>query len=77
VDLLESETLVFTGTRKPANQKYQKTRKPEPVPEVPVQISACSVSKGKIWIFRNLTAPTYSPQLNASSPCIRISKFGV
>jgi hypothetical protein len=32
-ELSESETLVFTGTRKPEevpeNQKYQKTRKPE------------------------------------------------
>jgi hypothetical protein len=67
----------LTGIRKPENQKYQKTRKPEPVPEVPVQISASSVSRGKIWIFRNLTAPAYSPQLNASSPWIIISKFEV
>jgi hypothetical protein len=28
IELPESETLVFTGTKKPENQKYQKTRKP-------------------------------------------------
>jgi hypothetical protein len=31
----------------PENQKYQKTRKPEPIPEVPVQISTSSVSRVK------------------------------
>jgi hypothetical protein len=80
IELLESETLVFTSTRKLEvleNQRYQKTKKPEPIPEVPVQIYASSVSRGKIWIFRNLTAPAYSPQLSASNPWIRISKFEV
>jgi hypothetical protein len=32
LDLPESETLVFTSTRKPENQKTRSTRKPE-VPE--------------------------------------------
>jgi hypothetical protein len=63
------QTLVFDW--------YQKTRKPEPVPEVPVHISISSVSGGKIWIFRNLIAAAYLPQLSASSPWIRVSKFEV
>jgi hypothetical protein len=64
----------------PQNQKYQKTRKnrkPEPVLEVPVQIFGNSVSRGKIWIFKNLIAPFYSLKLSASSPWVRISKFEV
>jgi hypothetical protein len=82
----ESQTLVFDCYQKtkkpkvpenPENQKTRKTRKPEPIPEVLVQISASSVSRGKIWIFINLTAPAYSPQLSASSSWIKISKFKV
>jgi hypothetical protein len=57
--------------------KNHKTKKPEPVPEVPVQISASSISRGKIWIFKNLIAPAYLPQLSASIPWIIFSKFEV
>jgi hypothetical protein len=35
------------STRKPENQKTKKTRKPEPVLEVPVQIFAGQVLRGK------------------------------
>jgi hypothetical protein len=67
-------TLVFNGTIK---LEVPKDQKPEPVPEVPVQIFASPISRDKIWIFRNMTAPTYSPHLSASIPWIRISKFEV
>ena len=39
---LESQTLVLTGNRKP-----EVPEKPEPVSEVPVQIFAGQVSRGK------------------------------
>ena len=72
----------YQKTRKPEYQKYQKyqstrstrsTRKPE----APVQKSADQVWGGKSWIFEILTTPTNSPQLSASIPWIRISKFEV
>jgi len=66
----------YQKTRKPEYQKYQSTRSTRK-PEAPVQKSAGQVWGGKSWIFRNLTAPAYSPQLSASIPWNRISKFEV
>jgi hypothetical protein len=69
----------YQKTRKPEYQKYQKyqstrsTRKPE----APVQKSADQIWRSKSWIFEIPTAPTNSPQLSASIPWIRISKFKV
>jgi len=44
------------------NQSTRSTRKLE----APVQKSADQVWRGKIWIFRNLTVPAYSPQSSTS-----------
>jgi hypothetical protein len=48
---MESETLVFNGTRKPGNQNQYQSRIPL------VQFEGV-----KFGFFRNLTAPGYSPQ---------------
>jgi hypothetical protein len=54
-DFPEIQTLVFAGTRKP-----------EPIPEVPVQKCAGQVSRGKTWNFMKQSVPANSPLPNAS-----------
>ena len=69
----------YQKTRKPEYQKYRSTR----VPEVPENQNHQSIKsrdqiwRGKIWIFEILSTPAYSPQLSASIPWIRFSKFEV
>ena len=67
------------GKWNPSFTKYQKTR----VPKVPENQKHQSINsgdriwRGKIWIFEILSTPAYSPQLSASIPWIRFSKFEV
>jgi hypothetical protein len=76
LDLPKSKTLVSQSMRKLEYQKYQNTRGTRKL-EAPVQKSTDQVWRGESWIFINLTAPAYSPQLSASIPWIGISKFEV
>jgi hypothetical protein len=56
----------FSKKSNPSFDWYQKTKKLKLVPEAPAKKFTSLVSEGKTWISQKQSAPTNSPQLNAS-----------